>query len=121
MTTLLQRGYTFAAGALPLLAGQTAALDRAGATASLTVVTTSPQAGVVNESGLLLSWEGVDLLCKATDYAPGGTVAQPAPGDRLTVGTAVYEVMQPAMGQPCFRYRDPPGNTLLRIHTKQVA
>jgi hypothetical protein len=121
MTTLLQRGLTKLARAVPQAAGRAATLSRRGVTCSLSVVLTSPGGGVLNESGVLLTWEGVDVLCAAADYAPGGTVSEPAAGDRLSVGTSVYEVVQPSMGQQCFSYRDPPDNTMLRVHAKRVA
>jgi hypothetical protein len=61
-----------------------------------------------------------DYLLAAADLVLGGSVVQPAPGDRIedALDGRAYEVLAPR-GEPVWRYSDN-RRTTLRIHTKDV-
>ena len=66
-----------------------------------------------------------DLIIKATDYAPGGTVSTPQLGDlfAVTIGGNVcnFELSAPGGGQePAWRYADP-YRTMIRVHLKATS
>lgn len=68
-------------------------------------------------------WRSADFLITASRLTQSGVRFEPEPGDRIETtinGTArVYEVMQPGVGIPCFRYGQPEEITI-RVHTKRV-
>lgn len=71
-----------------------------------------------DEYGRVVRTVSRDYLVRAQDLVIGGETVLPEPGDRITDGDAVFEVMSPT-GEPEWRWSDTIRKTL-RIHTKEV-
>jgi hypothetical protein len=81
--------------------------------ASVTIGKTESQVGSDDASSILS--ECRDIILSAADL---GALVEPAPGDRITIGTVIYEALELGhMG--CWRYCDG-GNVMMRIHVRAV-
>ena len=49
----------------------------------------------------------------------GGVLTRPQPGDRITDGALVFEVLPAGDDEPCYRFSGP-DRQMLRIHTKEA-
>lgn len=73
---------------------------------------------VVDESGMASEARAVDFIVSADDLVFSTVVILPELGDKITVGTDIFEVMGLGAGGH-YRSSDPFGK-MLRIHTKHV-
>ena len=82
---------------------------------SATVAATQSQIRTeeIDVNGFPVSGTVVDFIVTAADMA-----AEPAPGDKLTIGGRVYEATA-LTGEPCWRWTDA-SRLAYRIHTKDL-
>jgi len=73
---------------------------------------------VTGFDGLQTAVVSSDWIVDVDDVVVSGSTLTPRAGDRITAGSAVYEVM-PIDGRQAWRYWDS-ANTAYVIHTKQV-
>ena len=59
------------------------------------------------------------LLTDASSLVLGGVLTRPQPGDRITDGALVFEVLPAGDDEPCYRFSGP-DRQMLRIHTKEA-
>ncbi len=91
----------------------------AGTIPTLNATQGKTQYEAIDESGLTVPATATDFLVAAADLVINSQAVHPAPGDRLSRGGRVFEVM-PLGNEKCFVFSDPDGSQL-RIHTKQIA
>lgn len=112
---LIGAAYTAAAGLHGISATYTRGVNSASLTLLPAVRRKDGDQGVV-----ALAYESRDFLAKAEELLFGETAFTPARGDRITVGTLVYEVMPPpGTTATSYEMADPYG-AVLRIHTRRV-
>lgn len=88
-----------------------------GATAlSITAVRGRTSYETSSSDGTLIRMATPDYLVKASDIT---ALTEPAAGDTITDGTAVYEVMS-LSGENPWQWADWPNKTVYRIHCKQI-
>lgn len=131
MGDLLATGASWLAGQLKAHAATPAVVYSRPGVGSVTLTASrgSTRTEVADEDGTVLVAAVLDWLIDADDLVIAGALAEPRPGDTLTVveavsggggqRTTVYEVVQIA-GSEAWRRRDP-GGRMLRIHTQIVS
>jgi hypothetical protein len=76
------------------------------------------------EGGLRLEWTDMDFCIEAISYDFGDGRVLPRRGDVITAffddETADFKVFPYDSGDSCWRWADPMGHTMLRVHTKMV-
>lgn len=119
MADLLQSGAVWLAGQLQSHAGQTVTYSRSGDSVELTATVGPEDRSTAGD--IVLTTVGMrDFLIQAADLEFVEDVpVVPQRGDRITWGSAVYEVRPPADGVPHWRWSDP-YKLIRRIHTKLV-
>lgn len=73
-----------------------------------------------DESGTIIRSESRDYLIRAADLELDGTLVEPAPGDKITEESRVYEVFSIG-SEPCWRWSDSTNSITYRVHAKRVS
>ncbi|HBE68505.1 MAG TPA: hypothetical protein DDW52_10195 [Planctomycetaceae bacterium] len=86
---------------------------------SVDLLATQGSTDTENDSGaVVVQSRSIDWILEAADLLLNETEVLPEKGDRIVVGSRIYEVVDLG-GEPCFRWhgRD---SLSLRVHTKEV-
>jgi len=125
MATLLQRGLSFAARALPAAAGGRIEVRRGGDRVEMPCAFGLSRSPVDDgRGGVRIEHSDLDCIVAAADYLLAGTAALPENGDLITIlsdGPRWGETFEVAAipGELCYRSSDPLG-AILRLHCKKV-
>lgn len=116
--TLLERGIDMASRLLPAAAGGEITYAHGAITVKIDAAFGSSEFATSIADGVLVEHSDRDFIFPAADLVLSGVVATPTRGDRITVGTEVFEVMAPG-GAQVYRPCDPQG-AMIRVHTKKL-
>ena len=120
MPTLLERGLSMAARALPAAAGGRSIYQRGEARVWISATRGQTEFQVESADGVRIVSTDRDFIFDARSLVIGGSLATPARGDRVTVvgedrtDEQVFEVLAPGGAQP-YRLCDPEG-VMIRVH-----
>ena len=123
--TLLERGLSFAARAIPNAAGGEIIYIRGNARVWIFATWGRTEFQVETGDGVSVEYSDRDFIVKAANLTIDGTIATPTRGDRIEVvnedrtDKQVFEVLAPGGAQP-YRLCDSEG-VMVRIHSKRLS
>ena len=114
MANMLADAATWLAGQQQAHLATTVTYRRGGSSLSSIAMTRGASGRQVDQLTGILSWFDQDWLVPASVL----TIGPPVAGDKIEVGTAIYEVLPPD-GEDCWRWSDQ-HETIYRIHSKRI-
>ncbi len=116
MTDMLKAGMTWLNTKRAERLATSGAYVRGEVTVTVLATMVDPDYEIAEETDVVTGAAAVDFIVSGDAL---GVLDEPEPGDRITVGTVVYEVME-LTGQGTWVWSDA-HRTMMRVHAKEVA